>query len=63
VVSLWSVDDTATAELMTRFYVNLFGGGKRSAEALRKAQLAMFAENRWRSPYFWAAFTAQGEWR
>jgi CHAT domain-containing protein len=33
------------------------------AAALRAAQLAMMKEKRWSSPYFWAAFSIQGEWR
>jgi CHAT domain-containing protein len=33
------------------------------AQALREAQLEMLASEEWQSPYFWAAFTLQGEWR
>ncbi|WP_442957300.1 CHAT domain-containing protein, partial [Phormidium sp. CCY1219] len=33
------------------------------AEALREAQLEMWQREEWKSPYFWAAFTLQGEWR
>lgn len=61
--SLWKVDDAATAELMTRFYRGMFAGKDRSAAALRKAQLSMWKERRWSSPYYWAAFIFQGEWR
>ncbi|MCG8455652.1 MAG: CHAT domain-containing protein, partial [Holophagales bacterium] len=53
-VSLWSVDDQATAELMTLFYEALLGRGEPPAEALRSAQLALRRHPRWRVPYFWA---------
>ncbi|MGH9768037.1 MAG: CHAT domain-containing tetratricopeptide repeat protein [Blastocatellia bacterium] len=63
VASLWQVDDLATAELMKRFYRGMLKDGMRPAAALRAAQLEMMRQNRWTSPYFWAGFTMQGEWR
>jgi CHAT domain-containing protein len=63
VASLWSVDDRATAELMKRFYKAMLVDGLRPAAALRTAQLQMLGEKGWSAPYFWAAFTLQGEWR
>ena len=64
VVSLWSVNDQATAELMLRFYRGMLGSQQlRPAAALRQAQVAMFKDQRWRSPYFWAGFVMQGEWK
>ncbi len=63
VVSLWSVNDRATAELMERFYKAMLKGGQRPAAALRAAQVEMWKDNRWRAPYYWAAFGLQGEWR
>lgn len=62
IASLWRVDDSATAELMGEFYRRMLGEGLRPAAALRAAQIHMWQQNRWRSPYFWAAFTLQGEW-
>ena len=62
-VSLWSVADQATAELMRHFYRGLLAEGMRPAEALRHAQLAMAADRRFRDPYYWAAFVLQGDWR
>lgn len=62
--SLWKVDDRATAELMAKFYEAMLGDQHlRPADALRQAQLFMWKEKRWASPYYWAAFTLQGEWR
>ena len=64
VVSIWDVDDKPTSELMVRFYRHMLGSTKlRPAAALRAAQLEMSQDPRWRSPYFWAAFVLQGEWK
>jgi CHAT domain-containing protein/Flp pilus assembly protein TadD/flagellar biosynthesis chaperone FliJ len=62
-VSLWKVDDQATAEFMTRFYRLMLGKKLPPAKALREAQLEMQKITKWKSPYYWAAFTLQGEWR
>jgi CHAT domain-containing protein len=62
-VSLWSVDDEATAQLMVGFYRGMIKEGKRPAEALRAAQIEMLKSERWQAPYYWAAFVLQGEWR
>jgi CHAT domain-containing protein len=63
VVSLWSVNDKATSELMTKFYEKMLKQGARPAAALRAAQVEMWRQKQWQSPYYWAAFTMQGEWR
>ena len=63
VASLWQVDDVATAELMRRFYRGMLKEGQRPAAALRTAQVEMWREGVWRSPYYWAGFVLQGEWR
>jgi CHAT domain-containing protein/tetratricopeptide (TPR) repeat protein len=63
VVSLWSVNDRATAELMTKFYRRVLVNGERPAAALRAAQVEMWKDKLWEAPYYWAAFTLQGEWR
>jgi len=63
VASLWKVDDEATAELMKQFYQRIFQGGVPPAAALREAQIAMWRQKQWRSPYYWAAFVLQGEWK
>jgi CHAT domain-containing protein/tetratricopeptide (TPR) repeat protein len=61
--SLWTVDDRATAELMGRFYRKLLSEHMTPSAALRSAQLEMRQLPRWSSPYFWAAFELQGEWK
>jgi CHAT domain-containing protein len=48
---------------MKRFYQQMLQGGKTPAAALRAAQIDMSEQKRWRSPYYWAAFVLQGEWK
>jgi len=62
-VSLWKVDDAATAELMQHFYRYLLIDAKSPAAALRAAQLEMLESSRYHDPYFWASFVVQGDWR
>ena len=62
VVSLWDVQDQATARLMSDFYRGLLGPKRSSAAAaLRAAQIAIWREGRWQAPYYWAGFVLQGE--
>ena len=63
VVSLWSVNDKATSDLMKKFYTGMLKENERPAAALRAAQIEMWKQKQWQSPYYWAAFTMQGEWR
>jgi CHAT domain-containing protein len=63
VASLWQVNDLATAELMKKFYRGMLQQRLRPAAALRAAQIEMSRDPRWKSPYFWAGFVLQGEWR
>jgi|RhiMethySRZTD1v2_1073278.scaffolds.fasta_scaffold11797_3 Uncharacterized protein conserved in bacteria len=58
--SLWAVEDKATADLMARFYEGMWRKGMTPAEALRQAQIEMLKDPRWQHPYYWAAFTLQG---
>jgi tetratricopeptide (TPR) repeat protein len=57
VVSLWLVQDEATAELMGKYYERLRDGDK-PAEALRTAQLEIKGERP--HPYYWAPFVLVG---
>jgi CHAT domain-containing protein len=64
VASLWKIDDRATAEFMKRFYEAMLGEKQlRPAAALQAAQIEMWKTGNWSSPYYWAAFVLQGEWR
>jgi len=57
-VSLWSIPDEPTRDLMVEFYRRLAGGSGK-AEALRGAMLATRAQ--YPSPVNWAAFVLLGE--
>lgn len=57
-MSLWPVDDTATAELMSEYYSQLWKEGESPARALLMAQRKI-REYR-SSPYFWAGWTITG---
>lgn len=63
VSSLWKVDDTVTRELMSEFYRGIVSDGLTPAAALRHAQIKMFNDPRFSSPFYWAAFTAQGDYQ
>ncbi|WP_199247179.1 CHAT domain-containing tetratricopeptide repeat protein [[Phormidium] sp. ETS-05] len=60
-VSLWSVDDEATSILMSKFYEGMLEEGLSPPAALRAAQIAIWQQQQWQSPYFWASFLLQGE--
>ena len=58
-ISLWTVDDDATATLMIDFYGHL--QRRRSpATALREAQLRLLQEKQ--HPFFWSPFVLMGRW-
>jgi CHAT domain-containing protein len=61
--SLWRVDDLATAVLMEKLYQHMLIGGMTPAAALRKSQVEMLQGRRWQSPFYWAGFVLQGDWR
>lgn len=63
VASLWKVDDYATRELMKNFYLELASGTVTTAEALRRAQIKLRQNPQYQSPFYWAAFTAQGDFQ
>jgi CHAT domain-containing protein/tetratricopeptide (TPR) repeat protein len=63
-VSLWSVADRSTAELMPDFYKRyLAAGGRAPAAALRAAQQQMIAGKRYSAPFYWAPFVLVGDWK
>jgi CHAT domain-containing protein/tetratricopeptide (TPR) repeat protein len=59
VASLWTVDDRSTSYLMQHFYKNLATMNK--ADALREAKLETM--KKYPSPFHWAAFCLQGDYR
>jgi CHAT domain-containing protein len=69
-VSLWSVADKSTADLMTDFYKRLLAPtgatsstGVSASAAMRDAQLAMIAGKKYSAPFYWAPFVLVGDWR
>jgi len=61
--SLWQIDDRTGAAFMKPFYEAMLVRHERPAAALRSAQLALWKTKGWDAPYYWAAFTLQGEWK
>lgn len=59
VMSLWSVKDKETQQLMTDFYTNLNKDNNNIYEAFRNAQLK-FINNNSRNPFIWGAFIFVG---
>jgi CHAT domain-containing protein/tetratricopeptide (TPR) repeat protein len=65
-VSLWSVADKSTAELMTDFYRRLLTPTPNPlapSSAMRDAQLAMINGKKYSAPFYWAPFVLVGEWK
>lgn len=68
-VTLWSVADKSTADLMTDFYKRLLAtpatasSGVSASAAMRDAQLAMIAGKKYSAPFYWAPFVLVGDWR
>jgi len=58
-MSLWTIDDEATTELMSSFYSEL-ADTKSPATALRTAQVKLLNENP--HPFFWSPFVLVGRW-
>ena len=61
-VSLWKVDDAATAAFMQHFYNALLQRRLPPSQALVSAQQQLRSFPGWSSPYYWGAFVLQGEW-
>ena len=60
--TLWSVNDRATAKLMSDFYRELSDKHLPKAEAVRQAQLSLL-RNRWyKHPFYWAPYVLLGNW-
>lgn len=60
IVTRWPVDDEASARLFGSFYTFLWRERLSPAAALRRAQLSLRQEPRFRSPYYWAAYYLVG---
>ncbi|MEQ8753596.1 MAG: CHAT domain-containing protein [Coleofasciculus sp. G1-WW12-02] len=63
IATLWLVDDETTADLMVKFYQVLTQDKVSKAEALRRAQLLILQDPKYRKhPYFWTPFVLVGNW-
>ncbi|MEM9219424.1 MAG: CHAT domain-containing protein [Cyanobacteria bacterium P01_F01_bin.150] len=70
--SLWTVDDKATADMMSQFYRELGQSPEQSetqssspiakAEALRRAQVKLLESDQFKAPRYWAPFILVGNW-
>jgi CHAT domain-containing protein/Tfp pilus assembly protein PilF len=63
VASLWRVADAATTDLMSSFYQALLGSHVPASEALRSAKLRLMRNPLRSTPYYWAGFSLEGDWR
>ena len=67
VMSLWQVDDAATADLMQSLYRARFVAHDDVPDAMAKAMRTQIAARRASKesdhPYYWAAFISEGGWR
>ncbi len=63
-LSLWKVDDEATAAFMESFYGRLKKGVSRAdALAATQKEFRGHSNQDWRHPHKWAAFQLSGDWR
>jgi CHAT domain-containing protein/Tfp pilus assembly protein PilF len=68
-LSLWKVDDDATAEFMGRYYQRLKAGEGRSdalaavQQEFRSGKVQSPSGTNWKEPYYWAAWQLVGDWR
>jgi CHAT domain-containing protein len=62
VATLWSVSDEAAAALMIQFYQELTQPGMTKAEALRRAQISLLKQPKFRPPFYWSPFVLVGNW-
>jgi CHAT domain-containing protein/TPR repeat protein len=62
VMSLWPVDDPATAEFMKGFY-GRYAQGASASEALRQTKLEMKSSEHYGETRYWAPFVLAGDWQ
>lgn len=62
IASLWNLDDESTSVLMNKFYQELSNKKLTKAEALRRAQLALLQNPKYKRPMYWAPYVLLGNW-
>jgi CHAT domain-containing protein len=60
--TLWSVNDEASADLITHFYAELGKPGRSRAQALQRAQLAILKTRGYEHPAYWSPFLLISSW-
>jgi CHAT domain-containing protein len=60
--TLWTVNDPASALMVSDFYRHLHVTGVSKAKALQQAQLGVLKDIRYRHPNYWSAFLLIGNW-
>ncbi|WP_088889396.1 CHAT domain-containing protein [Leptolyngbya ohadii] len=60
--SLWTLDDTSSAELTRRFYQQFTQSPITKAQALRQAQLDLLSNPQFEHPRYWATYVLVGNW-
>ena len=60
--TLWTVNDPASALMVSDFYRHLHSPGVSKAKALQQAQLGVLKDIRYRHPNYWSAFLLIGNW-
>jgi len=60
VVSLWSVSDRSTSELMRAFYEEMVGEGMGAGRALARAKESLRSTGTFAHPFYWAPFVLIG---
>lgn len=60
VASLWKIDDESTGSFMPQFYEGL-NSGLAKHTALRNSKLQFINKEKYAAPFFWAAYTLNGD--
>ena len=60
--TLWSVNDRASAELISEFYTQLRNPKHSRADALRSAQIKIMRMHHFRHPGYWSPFVLISSW-
>ena len=60
--TLWSVNDSASADLMAEFYRQLSDPGVSKAIALQRAQQKVARNPGYADPFYWAPYLLIGNW-
>jgi len=60
IASAWRVEAQSTTEMMLSFHTDMLHGTRKS-EALRRAEIKLIHNDKFRHPFYWAAFDLMGD--